>query len=323
MSLDMVKEAWTGKINEVTLGATGDNGGTRASTITLGGHSGLPFLHAEGEVPNRPRVAMEIWDLAPPDWPAPLTEAIKDVAGDTVAWAQKAVEAWGAEMIFLTLRSTHPEAGGSDADAAVATATAVLKAVDVPVAIIGCGDADVDNQVLPAVAEATRGENCLIGVATEDKHKTIAAATVVNGHSLICQSPIDVNICKQLNILVNEMGLSLDRIIIDPTTGGLGYGIEYTYSIMERVRIGALTGDRMLAMPVVNFVGQEAWRAKETKETEEEYPEWGDHGIRAVLWEILTATTFLQAGSDLLVLRHPEAVAPVKRHIDALMTAVD
>lgn len=323
MSLDLVKESWSGKVLEVTLGATQEEGGTRSSSYTIGGETCLPFLQSEGEMPHRPLVAVEVWDVEPTDWPAPLAEAIADVAGDPAQWAAKAVEEWGADMVFLKLRSAHPEAGGADPEEVAGRVKKVAEAVSVPLGLLGSGDSDVDNKLLPAVSEAVRGENCLIGVVTEDNYKTITASAVVNGHNLICQSPIDVNICKQLNILVNEVGMDLDRIVIDPTTGGLGYGIEYTYSIMERARLGALSGDRMLAMPMINFIGQEAWRAKEAKETEADFPEWGDHNTRALLWEILTATTFLQAGSDLLVLRHPEAVKPVKSHIDQLMNKED
>lgn len=323
MALELIKDSWTSKVLEVTLGATEEQGGTRNTTYTIGGESCMPFLHSEGEIPHRPLVAAEVWDVVPEDWPAPLMEAISEVSGDPVKWAQTAVEEWGADMVFLRLRSTHPEAGGASAQEAAETAKRVAQAVGVPLGILGSGDSEVDNLVLPEISEALRGENCLLGVVTEDNYKTITASVVVNGHRLICQSPIDVNICKQLNILVNEVGLNLDRIVIDPTTGGLGYGIEYTYSIMERARLGALSGDRMLAMPIINFVGQEAWRAKETKETETDFPEWGDHNTRALLWEILTATTFLQAGSDLLVLRHPEALKPVKKQIDLLMEKED
>jgi acetyl-CoA decarbonylase/synthase complex subunit delta len=183
---------------------------------------------------------------------------------------------------------------------------------------LGCGHDETDNRVLPLLSEAAKGEQCLFGEVTQDNYKTLTASCLADGHNLICQSPIDVNIAKQLNILVSEMGFPLERIAINPTIGALGYGIEYAYSIMERARIAALTGDKMLAMPFICFVGQEAWRAKEAKSTQRENPQWGSEEKRGPLWEAATATLLLQAGADLLVMRHPEAAMAVRKYIEKM-----
>ena len=170
-----------------------------------------------------------------------------------------------------------------------------------------------------AVAEACAGENLLLGLAEAGNYNTIVAAAMVHKHTVIAQSPLDINMCKQLNILISEMGLPLDRIIIDPSIGGLGYGLEYAYSVGERSRIGALQGDKMLALPVLGTVGFEAWKAKEANVGEDEFPGWGDQAERGILWEATTGSVLLQSGLDILVMRHPEAVALVKKNLAALM----
>jgi len=318
MPVDVLKQKYVSKVGTVTLGATPAEGGTRTHTVTVGGDSTLPFLHFEGEVPNRPVVAIEVPDVAPP-WDESLKRFWGDVWDDPAAWAKKAVDECGADLVCLKLMSPDPDFGASTPDKCAAVTKNVLEAVGVPLVVIGCGIADVDNEVMPAVAEAGAGENLLIGTATQDNYKTLTAACMVHKHNIIALSPIDINICKQLNILINEMNMPLQRIVIDPTVGALGYGIEYTYSIMERIRMGALQGDRMLAMPVFCNVGYEAWRFKETTAPAEEFPGWGDAIERSTLWETMTGTLFLQAGGHIFVMRNPESVALLKRHTGQLM----
>jgi acetyl-CoA decarbonylase/synthase complex subunit delta len=149
--------------------------------------------------------------------------------------------------------------------------------------------------------------------------KTLVASCLADDHNIIAESPIDINIAKQLNILIHEMGFSLDKIVINPTVGALGYGLEYAYSIMERARLAALTGDKMLAQPFICFIGNESWRTKESKASVQEHPEWGNELERGIVWEILSATTFLQSGADILVMRHPEAIRRVRENINKLM----
>jgi len=195
----------------------------------------------------------------------------------------------------------------------------VLEAVGVPLVIAGCGDTDKDREVLEAVAEAAAGENLLLGNAEQDNYQSLTAACMVHKHSIIARSPLDINICKQLNILINEMNMPLNRIAIDPSIGGLGYGIEYAFSIMERIRLGALQGDKMLAMPVICTVGYEAWRAKEAFASGADYPAWGNEIDRGILWEAVTASVMLQAGAHILLMRHPKAVSLIKKQIEELV----
>jgi len=195
----------------------------------------------------------------------------------------------------------------------------LLKKVDVPLIVLGCGDDTKDNLILPACCEAARGERCLVGSAAQDNYKTLTAAVLADGHNIIAESPIDINIAKQLNILISDMGLPLERIVINPTIGALGYGLEYAYSIMERARLAALAGDKTVASPFICLVGQESWRAKDAKAAQAEFPSWGLESERGIIWEAITATALIQAGADILVMRHPKAIEKVNKYIEELM----
>jgi len=255
--LEKATEKWASKVSEVTIGATDKEGGTRSSVIKVGGATTLPFLHFEGVIPNPPAIAMEVWDMEPPDWPAVLKKPFGDVLGDPVEWAKKCVNEYRANFLCLRLASTSPDTKNSSPEEATRTVKRVLGAVSVPLMIIGCNQAEKDTEIIPPVSEAAKGENCLVGIAVQANYKTITAACQSGGHSIIAESPIDINLAKQLNILISDMGFPLERIVMHPATGALGYGLEYTYSIMERSRLAALQGDRMMSMPMVNFVGQE------------------------------------------------------------------
>jgi acetyl-CoA decarbonylase/synthase complex subunit delta len=276
------------------LGASAD-GGTRASTVTVGGQSGLPFLGFEGSAPHPPVIAAEVVDVYPEDWSPALLAALGETAKDPAAWAQAGVAA-GAELIALKLRSAHPERGDA-------------------------GEADCvekDNEVLVAVAEATKGERLVLASCEDKNYRTIVAAALGNGHLVSAFSPIDVNLAKQLNILIRDMGLPLERVLMDPNSGALGYGIEYTYSVMERLRLAALMGDAMTQQPLICNLGEEAWRQKEAKATDGVPESWGDLADRGVIWEVTTATTLLHAGADIVVLRHPRSIAAIRDVIAAL-----
>lgn len=319
-TVEIPVEKSAGKVREITLGATAADGGTRTSTVTVGGESSLPFLHFDSPMPNRPVVGVEIHDQNPKDWPAHLREAWGSVMDDPTEWAKAAVQA-GADLIVLKLTSTHPDQQNRSPEQAAETVKAVLKAVGVPLVVYGPGQAQKDNEVLLKVSEAAAGEKIALGDIENTNYRTIVAAALSGGHLVISQSPIDVNMAKQVNILATDMGLPADRILMDPTTGALGYGLEYSYSVMERLRLSAFQNDSMTQFPMICTVGEESWRQKESKATDGVPAEWGGIEERSVMWEILTATTLLQAGADILVLRHPKSVEQVKLAIDKLMKA--
>ncbi len=320
MPFTVPKERWTAEVQTVTIGATEAEGGTRTSTVTIGGDQSLPFLHFEGDTPYGPVIAVEILDEAPQGWPEPLAEHYRDVWGDPAAWAQKAVEEFGADMICLRLASADPEGTDASADDCATTIRSVVEAVGVPLIIWGCGNDDKDNEIMPFCSEAAARERCILGSATEGNYKTICASALADGHLVINESPLDINIQKQVNILVTDMGMKPEDIIMYQVTGGLGYGVEYAYSILERTRLAALGGDRMLQMPMLSIVGSEAWRVKEAWQSEDEAPEWGPLERRGIIWEAATATLFLHAGTNILVMWHPQAVSHVRHHVAGLLS---
>lgn len=313
-AVEIPTEKWTGKIHEVKLGGNG------RKSVVVGGETTLPFLHFEGKIPNRPLIAIEIQDRNPTDWSPHLISAWGDVLSDPGAWAKKAVE-YGADIIVLRLRSAHPEEANTGADEAKKNVDMVLSAVDIPVIILGPGVVEKDNEVLVAASEAARGQRVALGNCEEKNHRTIAASCLADGHVAIAKTPIDLNLAKQLNILLCDVGLSPDSILMDPTTGALGYGIEYCYSVMERLRLAALGGDTMAAMPMFCTAGEETWRQKESRVTEGVPPSWGDHLERSLTWEGVTAVMLLNAGAEIIVLRHPNTVTLAKTTIDKLMSA--
>jgi acetyl-CoA decarbonylase/synthase, CODH/ACS complex subunit delta len=320
MAVEILKEKYRSSVGEVVLGATKDQGGTRSHTITVGGETALPFLQFEGETPNRPVLALEVWDMAPTDWDPLFEKYFGDVWNDPGAWAKKCVEEFGADLIQIRLKGADPDLKGASVDDCVAAVKKVLEAVGVPLIVVGCGKPEVDNDLYSPIAEAAAGENLLMGIAELENYKAVTSACMANQHNVIANSPIDINICKQLNILIAEMSTAMaSRIVIDPTIAALGYGIEYSYSIMERASNGALQGDKMLAMPMIGNVGMEVWRSKEANTPEADEPGWGTQEERGILWESTTAMAYLQSGIDIMVMRHPEALKIIKANIDDLM----
>lgn len=310
MAVEIPVEKWTGKVKEVKLG-----GGGRKEVV-IGGASTLAYLKTEGEVGNPTRIAIEIQDCEP-DYPEVLLAAWGNAVKDPGAWAKKAAEA-GAEIICLRLTSAHPEGGNTGAAEAKAAVEKVLTAVDLPLIVLGPGVAEKDNEVLMAASETAKGQRVALGNCEEKNYKTIAAVAISDGHIAIAKTPLDINLAKQLNVLVSDVGVPLDSIIMDPDTGALGYGIEYGYSINERLSLAALMGDSMCQMPILNHSGSETWRQKETKAAEGVPGEWGNLEERAMMWEEITAMACINSGADLIVMCHPKAVEIVKATIGKL-----
>jgi len=320
MSIEIPKDKWPGTVQTVTLGATAEQGGTRAKVVTVGGEQTLPFMHFENDTPNRPVIALEMTACRPGEWSQVLQDAWGDVLDDPAQWA-KACEKAGADLILLMFGLNDADGNAVTADFAVSTVKAVLEATGLPLVVLGPGQSEIDNEILVPIADATKGERLVLGLCEDSNYRTIVAAAMANGHLVLGRTPMDVNLSKQLNILITDMGLPRDRILTDPTTGALGYGIEYGYSVMERLRLAALQGDAMTQLPLLVNPGFEAWKTKESKVGEGVPDAWGDWAERGVHWETLTAVSLIEAGADVVVLRHPDSLKRVKESIDELMTA--
>jgi len=310
LGFEIFKESYAGGIREISIGK-GDK------AVTVGGETSYPLYLFEGDMPNKPKIAMEVWDINPEDWPESAVSPFKDVVSDPAAWAKKCVDEFGAELIVLQLKSIDPNGENASPDAAAATVKKVLAAIDVPLIVWGCANPDKDEDVLKKIAEETQGANLTIGPVEDKNHKGIGAAAMGYGHTLISSSPIDVNLAKQVNILLENLGVPADRMLIDPTTGGLGYGMEYSYSVMERLRMAAMAqGDDKLQYPIINNLGNEVWKCKEAKQSVEDAPTLGDPEKRGILMEAVGAVSYLMAGADILIMRHPEAIRLVQAFID-------
>jgi CO dehydrogenase/acetyl-CoA synthase delta subunit len=310
MPVEFPKQQYTGTIREINLGK-GD------APLLVGGETAYPFYTFEGTMPHVPKIAIQVLDYAPDDWAEACLEPYRDVLGDPVAWARKAQDAYGADMIQLWLKSTDPNGLNRPADEAAQTAKAVASAVSIPVIVWGCANADKDAEVLKKVAETCAGMNIIIGPVVEANHKQLGAQALAYNLTIIANTPIDINLAKQLNILLNNVGVGLDKIIIDPTTGGLGYGLEYSFSVMERIRQAALTqNDDKLQCPFICNFADEVWKTKEAKMPTD--PKMGDARQRGIIMEAVTAVTVLMAGADILVMRHPDAIQQVRDYVAEL-----
>jgi acetyl-CoA decarbonylase/synthase complex subunit delta len=313
LAFEIPKQPYSGRIGETTVGTGG-------KAVTLGGKDSYPFYLFEGKMPNVPKIAMEVWDYDPSkEWPAAAVEPFKDVISSPDAWAKKCVDEFGADIIVLQLKSTDPNGMDRSADEAADVAKKVTDAVEVPVVFWGTANNQKDEEVLKKIAELCDGKNVSLGPVEEGNHKGVGAAALGYAQDIISSSPIDVNLAKQLNILLGNLGVKSDKIIIDPTTGGLGYGLEYSYSVMERIMMAALTQeDDKLQIPMINNIGNEIWKSKEAGQPVKEAPAQGDVEKRAIMMESVAAVCYLLAGSDVVILRHPESVRLTRSFIDLL-----
>ncbi|HSG42557.1 MAG TPA: acetyl-CoA decarbonylase/synthase complex subunit delta [Anaerolineales bacterium] len=314
MPIEIPKDKWTGSINILTIGGTSDQGGTRTSTVTIGGQTTMPFMQFEAPTPNKPVIAIEIKSRKPEDWSPLLADVWGEAMADPAQWAKKAEEA-GADLIVLALTVEDSP------DDAVKVVKSVLEATGLPLIVWGPGQVEKDNELLVPVSEAAKGEKLVLGICEDKNYRTIVATAMANGHLVQARAPMDVNLSKQLNILISDMGMPKDRILMDPTTGALGYGIEYGYSVMERLRLAALQGDAMTQLPMIVTPGFEAWKTKEAKVGEGVPEAWGDWNARSIHWETLTAMSLVESGADIIVLRHPESVKRIKEATEELMVA--
>jgi len=295
---------WSGTIGPVTIGATKADGGTRRVSYRIGGGTTLPFLEKDPVSPS-PLIAFEICDF-PQFWSPIVRTRCGDLVNNPAEWARAADTTYGADLLRLHLNSTR-QRNFSDIPALGKTVEAVLSACSLPLVIEGSNEPKIDSEVFQRCGETGQGERLLLGTAEAGHYRSIAAAALAYNHSVIAQSPIDVNLAKQLNILLKEIGVQHDHIVIDPYTGALGYGFEYSYSAMERIRFAALKGDSDLAMPVICSAA-DTLTIKEVREA--------DPAIQdsvAVSWELYTGIAAAAAGAEIICVRHPSTIAPLRK----------
>ena len=290
---------WTLPIGEVVLGATKAEGGTRKVSYRIGGGTTLPFLEGNPVSPA-PLIVFEVCDN-PVFWSPIIRNYCGDLTNNVAEWARTAETIYGADLVRLYLTSTRLR-NFSDITLVKKTVETVLSATALPLIIEGSNEPKIDSEVFLACGEAGQGERLLLGTAEAGRYRSIAAAALAFNHSVLAQSPIDINLAKQLNILLREIGVQRDHIIIDPYTGALGYGFEYSYSAMERIHFSALKGDTDLAMPMI-CSAMDSLTIKEVREAD---PALQD-GM-AVQWEFFTGIAAAAAGAEIICVRHPKTI---------------
>jgi len=307
---DHYKIAYSGTIREITLG-------NADKTETVGGATSLPFQLFEGDMPRKPLIAMDVLDVAPEEWPDSLARHFEGVLDNPVAWAQKCVNDYGAGAICLSMVSTDPNGMNRPSAEAAKVAADVINSIDVPIIIWGCDNAEKDTETLRDITAMIGDKKVCLAPLTDANYRSIGATAMAFQHPVVAASPIDVNLAKQLNILMENLGMHLDTVLIDPSIGALGYGIEYSYSVMERIRLAALTQqDDKLQVPFICNLGREVWKAKEAKLPSDDLI--GDQENRGVLMEAVTASMMLMAGGEVMIMRHPKSIALIKSLINGL-----
>jgi acetyl-CoA decarbonylase/synthase, CODH/ACS complex subunit delta len=296
MSLSIIPTAYNGKIAEVTLGSG-------PSSLKIGGETALPLHTFEGVLPHSPRLAMSIWDCAPAEWPQAIREPFADVMNDPVAWASKCVLVFHADLLAVTLRSLE---GDFEISSVIDRVRRVAEAVSVPLIIWGSGQKEKDTIVLGRIARELPGRNFILGPVEASNYQELGHVIRDAGHIAAASTPIDINLAKQLNILLGNQGLPDTKLVMDPTVSSIGYGLEYCYSVMERTRLAALTqGDNKLQFPLVCNLADEVWKTKEAAKY-------------GAIMEAVSAMLLLAAGGDIIIMRHPEAIELTRETLGAL-----
>ncbi|MBM4278187.1 MAG: acetyl-CoA decarbonylase/synthase complex subunit delta [Deltaproteobacteria bacterium] len=296
MQLNDFFEPYKGDIKEVTVGPEG-------KAVKLGGEKTLPFHGFEGQLGAPVRFALEVFDVAPEGWPEHLRSFYADVLTNPVAWADKCVKQFGADIISLFLASLDSD--NFDAAKIAENVKKIADQVSVPLVVMGIGDKDKDAKALVEISKACKGKNLLLGPLVKENYEEIAKAAMEGGHGIIPQSPLDINLCKELNVKLTKF-FPKEKMAIDPLSAAIGYGIDYSFSIMERVKqVAVIHNDEMMKMPIVSNIGKDCWKTKEAKEDK----------TQGILWEAITALTLILAGANLLIMRHPESLKLVKKLI--------
>ena len=304
---------YSGKINAVTLG-TGDK------AIVIGGQNVLPFYTFDAPIENAPKIGVEVSDVAASwSWPA-LNEFY---AGCTTMadYAKKAETIEGCDFICLNFVGADPNGADRSVEDCVADAKAVAEVVTKPIVVMGCKNLEKDSDLFSKIAEALAGKNVLFMSAKNENYKTVGASVALaNGQKVGAETADDINLAKQLNIMLKGLNVDPASVVMDIGTAAVGYGYEYAASTFDRIRLAALAqGDADLQMPILAAVCNDTWGVKESTASEDDEPAWGCMEERAISMEVATAAADLTGGADAVVLRHPESVATIKKFITELI----
>ena len=304
---------YSGKINAVTLG-TGDK------AVVIGGQNVMPFYTFDAPIENAPKIGVEISDLAD-SWTAPALKEFYAGCTTMVDYAKKAETMPGVDFLCLHFESADPNGANRSVAECVADAKAVADAVSMPIVVMGCKNMEKDGELFSKIAEALQGKNILVMSAKNEDYKTVGASVVLAyGQKVGAETADDINLAKQLNIMLKGLSIAPENIVMNVGTAAVGYGFEYVASTLDRIRMAALAqSDDDLQMPIVSPVSPDAWSVKESTASEEDEPAWGNQEERGIEMEISTAAANLVGGADAVIMRHPAAIAAIKKFITELV----
>jgi len=313
MSFKKEPQKFNAKINELTIGTPGNE-------IVLGGENVLPFYTFDAPIEHRPKIGVVIYDSGYCKG-IPGCDVFYNGASTAQEAAKKAAAMPGADFLVICLRGAHPDKGDKSPEECASLVKEIADVVDIPIAVIGCDNIEKDARLFEKVSEAVHGKNILILSAREENYKTIAAAAgLAYSQKVGAESAVDINLAKQLNVLITQMGIKPENMAMNLGSAAAGYGFEYVISTMERVKLAALAqDDAMLQMPIITPVFADAWSVKESTASEEDYPDWGPVEKRGINMEVATAAACLAAGSNAVILMHPDSVATISSLVGALV----
>jgi len=310
MAYKKPSQKFSGKIREVTVG----------SGLKLGGESVLPFYKFDGDTGAKPAIGMEIWDVFPESWPESLKDIFGEYAGDPVKWAKFCMEKYDPDFICIRFEGANPEGDDRSPEECAQVAARLAQEVQVPLVIAGCDSDEKNAKVFVKIAEAVPDKNYVFLSAVEANYKEVGAAVgMAYGNLVSAESSVDLNLAKQLNILVTQLGVKPERMVMNPGCSAVGYGFEYVVTTMDRIKLAALDqNDATLQLPIISPVSFETWKSKESTAAKQDMPEWGEQEERGIAMEISTAAGVLASGSNAVILRHPKSVEVIRKFIDEL-----
>ncbi len=294
--------------------------GCGEKAIKIGGENVLPFYTFDAPIENSPKVGVMISDLGLENEPAGV-KAYYEGCTTIADIAKKAAAMPGADFVCLKLEGADPNGQDKSVEDCIAVVKEVVDAIDVPLVIAGCKNVAKDADLLTKASEAAQGKNVIILAAKEEDYKGIgAAAGLAYNQKVGAESAVDINLAKQLNVLISQLGVAPSNIVMNVGTATVGYGFEYVVSTMDRIKAAALSqNDVQLQMPIITPIADEAWNVKEAMASEEDMPEWGAQEARGVSMEVSTAASVLASGSNAVILKHPTSVATISKMIKELM----
>jgi acetyl-CoA decarbonylase/synthase complex subunit delta len=314
MGFKMTTQNFSGRIKEVEVGK-----GEKA--IKLGGQNVFPFCTFDGDVGHKPKLGIEILDIYPESWIEPLKELYKDVANCPIEWAKYVEENLKPDFICLRFEGADPNGLNKPVEECAEVAKKVAEAISLPLVIAGTNNHEKDAKLFEKLAAALEGYNCLFLSAVEENYKTVgAAAGLAYGHKVGAESSVDLNLAKQLNVLLNQLGVKFDDMVMNVGCAAVGYGFEYLVTTIERIRLAALDqNDKTLQIPIITPVSFETWNVKESMASEEDAPDWGSREERGIAMEVSTASSVLATGCDAVVLRHPKSLETIREFLDLML----